>query len=95
MKSLGLLYGDTIQYYHKRALPIIEKGWTQEIEWPYRKSRLCLVLRFPFTKPGLVIGLWKGQKEYVFEEEADELLASAIGLRGMELTTKEIEDWDV
>jgi hypothetical protein len=32
MKSIGPLYGDVIQYYHRNLLPVVEKGWTQETE---------------------------------------------------------------
>ena len=93
MKSIGPLYADVIQYYHRRVLPIAEKGWTQETNYPYRKSKVCWVFRLPFTHPGFVLGVWNAADEYVFEEDADELLAKAIGLRDMELPAKEVREW--
>ena len=58
MISKGKFYADTLKYPHRNFLPIVEEGWTQETEDPYRKSAFCLVLRFPFTRPGLVLGIW-------------------------------------
>jgi len=49
-------FWSTITYAH-RGWPWIERGDTQEIEYPYRKSR-SLVLRLPFTRTGLVVGKW-------------------------------------
>lgn len=93
MKSYGPLYADVIQYYHKKFFPIIEKGWTQETQHPYRKSKVCVVFRFPFTHPGFVLGVWKTNTEFVFEEDADDRLAAALGLREMELETENIREW--
>ena len=92
MKSIGPLYVDVLQYYHRRALPIIEKGWTQETNYPYRKSKICLVFRVPFTHPGFVLGVWN-RAEDVYEDEADAMLAAAIGLRDMDLPAKEVREW--
>ena len=92
MKSIGPLYADIIQYYHRRALPIAEKGWTQETNYPYRKSKICLVFRAPFTHPGFVLGVWNKAAD-VYEDEADAMLADAIGLRDMELPAKEVREW--
>lgn len=93
MKSIGPLYVDKIQYYHRNLMPIVEKGWTQETEYPYRKSKVCLVFRFPFTKPGFVLGVWKSQKEYIFEEDADRLLSEAMGLRILDSKPEDIYEW--
>jgi len=93
MKSIGPLYADVIQYYHRKPLPIIEKGWTQETEYPYRKSKFCIVFRAPFTHPGFVLGLWNKADRYIFEEDADELLAAAIGLRDMGIDPDEVREW--
>ena len=56
MKTLGPLYVGKLNYYHRKLLPIIESGTTQETELPFRIGR-CLVFRVPFTKPGYYIGL--------------------------------------
>jgi len=95
MKSFGSLYVGTLQYYHRDILPVVEKGWTQETESPYRKG-LCLVFRFPKTHPGFYVGFWKDKGLPGYDEEgATARLASAMGLRNMELTPDEIEDWNV
>jgi hypothetical protein len=57
MKSFGPLYVGSLQYWHKKALPIVEIGTTQETEHPYRKGK-CLVIRAPFTHPGYFLGVW-------------------------------------
>ena len=93
MKSIGPLYADVIQYYHRTALPVIEQGWTQETEFPYRKSKLCLVFRAPFTHPGFVLGIWGKSDRHILEEDAEELLAAAIGLRSMGLEPEEFREW--
>ena len=93
MKSIGPLYADVIQYYHRKALPVIEKGWAQETEFPYRKSKLCLVFRAPFTHPGFVLGRWGKSDRHILEEDAEELLAAAIGLRSMGLEPEEFREW--
>jgi hypothetical protein len=93
MISLGPLYADVIQYYHRNTLPIIEKGWTQETEFPYRKSKICIVLRLPYTHPGFVLGIWRKADRTIIEEEAEELLAAAIGLRSMDLEPEDVREW--
>jgi hypothetical protein len=93
MKAFGPLYVDVIRYYHKRLLPIVEKGWTQETDFPYRKSKFCFVFRLPFTTPGFVLGLWNKNTEIVFEEDADLLLSNALKARSMGLSTEEIDEW--
>ena len=95
MKVFGSLYVGKLEYYHRNVLPVIEKGWTQETEFPYRKGS-CLVFRLPKTHPGYYVGVWtdKGLPEYD-EDGAADRLAAAMGLRDMELTPDEIEDWEV
>jgi hypothetical protein len=95
MKSIGPLYVGTLQYYHRKIFPVVEKGWTQETDLPYRKGT-CLVFRFPKTHPGFYIGVWAdaGLPEYD-EEGASARLAQALNIRDMGLTADEIEDWDV
>ena len=57
MKTYGPLYGGVLKYWHKKALPVLEVGTTQEAELPYRKGK-CLVFRVPFTHPGYYLGVW-------------------------------------
>jgi len=42
-----------------------------------------------------VLGLWKRSEGFVFDEDADDMIAKALGLRDMELNTEEIGDWRV
>ena len=49
-------FWSTLTYAH-RGLPWVERGDTQEIEWPYRHAS-SLVIRLPFTLPALVVGRW-------------------------------------
>ena len=57
MQSLGPLYVGTLKYYHRKFLPVVELGKTQETDFPYRIGR-CLVFRLPFTLPGFYIGIF-------------------------------------
>jgi hypothetical protein len=79
MKSRGLLYGGKLQYWHKKLLPVIEVGTTQETEHPYRLGK-CLIFRVPFTLPGFYVGIWhKNPKVLVDDdEEIDKILAQAL-----------------
>lgn len=57
MKTFGPLYVGTLRYWHKKALPIIEVGSTQETDMPYRTGK-CLVFRAPFTETGYYLGVF-------------------------------------
>jgi hypothetical protein len=87
MKEIGTLYVDTLKYPHRKFLPIVEKGWTNEIEEPYRRGS-CLVFRFPFTKPGLVIGRWKYN-----QDETEALINAIIGRPIEDVTLDEMWEW--
>jgi hypothetical protein len=79
MKNFGPLYGGKLQYWHKKALPIVEIGSTTEAEFPYRLGK-CLVFRVPFTHPGYYFGLWvKKTNIHPDDEDAiDALLSEAM-----------------
>lgn len=85
--NIGKLYGSTLKYPHRKFLPIIEKGWTHEIDEPYRKGT-CLVFRFPCTKPGLVIGIFGASQD---ESTA---LTAAIWGRELNVPVEELLEWD-
>jgi hypothetical protein len=87
MKEFGKLYVDTLKYPHRKFLPIFEKGWTNEIEEPYRRGS-CLVFRFPFTKPGLVIGRWK-----YTQDETEALINAIIGRPIEDVTLDDMWEW--
>ena len=82
MKTLGPLYAGQIRYWHKKTLPIIEVGTTQETETPYRKGK-CLVFRLPFTHPGYYVGVfYKNPKiQWEDDERIDDLLSGAMRAR--------------
>lgn len=82
MKTFGPLYGAKIRYWHTRALPVIEVGWTQETEAPFRKGK-CLVFRRPTSEYGYAVGLfYKKPKINPDDEDAvDYILADALNVR--------------
>lgn len=96
MKSFGPLYVDKIRYWHKHTLPIVEKGWTRETEFPYRGGK-CLVFRLPWTEPGFVLGLWTERPKINREDDEaiDDLIASALRASGDRFKAEEIGEWDV
>lgn len=87
MIEIGSLYVDTLKYPHRKALPVVEKGWTNEIDEPYRLGS-CLVFRVPFTKPGFVIGRWKHN-----QEESESLINAIMGRPIEDVTLDEILEW--
>lgn len=96
MKTFGPLYVDKIRYWHKKALPIVEIGWTRETETPYRGGK-CLVFRFPCTEPGFVLGVWTERPSINPEDDdaIDDLLASAMKVSANKFKPAEIGEWDV
>ena len=88
MIDIGPLYAQILKYPHRKFLPVFEKGWTNEIDEPYRKGS-CLVFRFPFTKPGFVLGVWT--KSAQDEQEA---LTAAIWGRHLDVPVEELLEWD-
>jgi hypothetical protein len=87
MLNIGSLYGQVIEYPHRKPLPIVEKGWTHEIDEPYRKGS-CLVFRIPFTKPGFVLG-WFGESQ-----DETEALTAALWGRHLDVPVDELLEWD-
>lgn len=82
MKTFGLLYVGSLQYWHKKFLPMVEVGTTQETEMPYRKGK-CLVFRLPFTHPGFFIGFWVHRPNVSWDDDdkIDTLLSEAMKSR--------------
>ncbi len=80
MKTLGPLYVGKLNYWHKKLLPIVELGTTQETDTPFRKGR-CLVFRVPFTTPGYYVGvLFKtvNDPHLLTDEDIDLLMVKAM-----------------
>jgi hypothetical protein len=88
MITLGPLYVQKLEYPHRNPLPVVEKGWTHEIDEPYRKGS-CLVFRLPFTKPGFAFGIWT-----VAAQSEDEALTAAIWGRHLDVPVEELLEWD-
>lgn len=87
MKTFGPFYADTMKYPPKyKWLPLVEVGWTNETEEPYRKGR-CLVLKPPLANTALVAGVW-GQPQ---DEET--ALSNAVRARTMDIDPKEMLEW--
>jgi hypothetical protein len=58
-------------YVHRMAypstkFPLSERGFTQEIDFPYRDGK-CLVVRIPLTRQAVCVGVWGDDRD---EEEA-------------------------
>lgn len=94
MKTIGTLYVDKIEYWHKHFWPIVEVGHTQETTRPYRQGH-CLVFRLPWTHPGYVIGMWVGSDVHPDDDDAvDDALAKAMRINSdWEFNTEEIGSW--
>jgi hypothetical protein len=94
MKLIGPLYVSKLRYYHRKSLPIIEQGWTQETEYPFRKGK-CYVFRAPFTFPGFVLGKWVKGSELNHEDDdnIDARLAEILLAKDAETPTKTIRGW--
>ena len=83
MRTFGPLYAGKLSYYHKKALPIVEVGSTQETEIPFRKGK-CLVFRVPFTIPGYYVGFLRktvAEPHLLTDEDIDLIMASALNGR--------------
>jgi hypothetical protein len=87
MLNIGPLYVTLVKYPHRHFLPIVEKGWSHEIDEPFRKGS-CLVIRIPFTRPGIGIGVWGAPQD---EEDA---LTSAIWGRTLDIPVDQLLEWD-
>jgi hypothetical protein len=82
MKTFGLLYVGSLRYWHRKFLPLVEVGTTQETEMPYRKGK-CLVFRAPFTHPGFFIGVWVHRPDVNWDDDdkIDTILSAAMRSR--------------
>ena len=88
MKTLGPLYVDTLKLKHP-IRPVFEWGWTQETEYPYRVSAVCIVFWLPFIPRGVAFGvLGKPQTE-------EDALNRALQLRDLNLKASDVREWDV
>jgi hypothetical protein len=86
MKSIGPLYVDLVTYPVKRFNFIIEKGWSQEIEEPYRHGS-CIVLKAPFIKTGIAVGIWR------YKNTENQALMAAIKARTLDIPVEELMEW--
>ena len=54
--NIGRLFTHRFSY-PRREFPIVDRGNTQEVTWPFRVSR-PLVVRLPHSRHGFVVGWW-------------------------------------
>lgn len=96
MKTFGPLYAAKIRYWHTRPLPVIEVGWTQETEPPFRKGK-CLVFRRPTSEYGFALGLfYKTPAIHPDDDDAiDKLLLDALKVNSDTHRSEEIGEWSV
>lgn len=86
MKSAGKLYLDIIQYPIYKNRFIVEKGWTNETDHPYRHGT-CVIVKPPFIAKAMVFGVWGKQQSEV------QSLENAIMMRELDFVTEEIREW--
>lgn len=72
--DLGRLYVTHLNYLTRKHMPFFERGWTVEVDGKFRRGS-SLVFRLPFTKFGIVLGLWGRPGD------EDSRLQEAIGCR--------------
>lgn len=96
MKTIGPLYAAKIRYWHTRAFPVVEVGWTQETEPPFRRGK-CLVFRAPFTEHGVALGLFYHTPDIHPDDDdaVDNLLSNALKVKSGTHTSEEIGEWSV
>ena len=71
--------------YPTRNAPLMERGWTQETEEPWRKGS-AVVLRAPFSRRAVSIGRWTS-------EGSEDDFHAAVGIREVKVPTQEIRTW--
>lgn len=73
MLSVGPLFVNTVKLHHP-IRPVFEWGWTQEVDRPYRRSKVCLVFWVPFVPLAIAAGIWGEPQDY-------EAVTKAMGFR--------------
>lgn len=93
MQTFGPLYVGKLRYWHKKLLPVLEIGTTQETEYPFRKGK-CLVIRVPFTNPGYYLGVFYHNPKIAWDDDEaiDKLYTDA--MRGRKAWTPEDGKYD-
>ena len=86
-KTIGPYFGYVYRYPAGKAPLINLKGWTREVEQPFRYGNAWL-LRVPASRWALVVGRWAGSHQH--EEQA---LASALDGRSLPTPAEEIRLW--
>lgn len=84
MVNFGNFYTGSLRYWHRKFLPIIERGSTQETELPFRFGN-SLVFRVPFTYKGIFIGQWvfNPQVDPDDDEQIDQILLEALSINSL------------
>lgn len=77
VQSIGTRIFAHLMAYPPGRYPLVERGHTTEIDWPFRTGR-SIVARIPFTRQAISIGTWGTP---IPEEDA---LMQAVGARWMD-----------
>lgn len=73
--NIGPFFTQVTRFPYKWGFKVVVRGWTQEIEEPFRTAE-PLIVRLPYYR-ALVLGRWTGQKEEI------DALNSALGRRDL------------
>lgn len=73
--NIGPVFVQLTKFPYEWGSKVVVRGWTQEIEAPYRTS-VPVIVRLPYYR-ALVIGRWTGTKEEI------DALNSALGRRDL------------
>lgn len=83
-KEVGSLFAHTMKYPNTN-FPLFEKGFSQEIDHPFRKGS-SIVVRLPLSTTALVIGKWGA------EQDEDDALTEAIGARFIDFGEIDVQE---
>lgn len=83
-KELGPLFVHTMKYPNTN-FPLMERGFSQEIDHPFRKGS-SIVVRVPLTTTAFVFGKWGA------EQDEDEALTEAISARFIDIGEIDVQE---
>lgn len=95
-KELGPVYIGWVRFDRRFRPPLVEPGWSNEVEPPFRRGR-CISVR---VRPGLcvVLGIWFRPKilpaeefAYLDEDEQDDMLEDLV--TELDETPEAISTW--
>ena len=78
------MFTHTLKYPSAQA-PLIERGWTQESEYPWRKG-ISIVVRLPGTNRARAFGIWT-------KKGCEDDFHKAAGTSHVKVPVEEIRTW--